>query len=33
MMIQLTPEQQEGLEIAVARYYNNEKFTIISGYA
>jgi hypothetical protein len=29
----LTEKQEEGLKIAVARYRNNEKFTIISGYA
>jgi hypothetical protein len=29
----LTAKQEEGLKIAVARYRNNEKFTVISGYA
>ena len=29
----LTKKQEEGLKIAVARYRNNEKFTVISGYA
>lgn len=29
----LTKKQEEGLKIAVARYRNNEKYTVISGYA
>ena len=29
----LTQKQQQGLEIAVARYKNHEKYTCISGYA
>ena len=29
----LTKKQEEGLKIAVARYRENEKYTIISGYA
>jgi len=31
--MQLTKKQEEGLKIAVARYRNHEKFTVISGYA
>lgn len=31
--MQLTRKQEEGLKIAIARYYANEKYTIISGYA
>lgn len=31
--MQLTKKQKEGLKIAVARYRNHEKFTVISGYA
>lgn len=31
--MELTKRQQEGLKIAVARFRNNEKFTVISGYA
>lgn len=31
--MELTRRQEEGLKIAVARYRNHEKFTIISGYA
>lgn len=31
--MELTRKQEEGLKIAVARYRNHEKFTIISGYA
>lgn len=31
--MELTNKQKEGLKIAIARYRNNEKFTIISGYA
>lgn len=29
----LTNKQEEGLKIAVARHRNNEKYTVISGYA
>lgn len=29
----LTKKQEEGLKIAVTRYKNNEKYTVISGYA
>ena len=29
----LTTKQAEGLKIAIARYRNNEKYTVISGYA
>ena len=29
----LTKKQEEGLNIAIARYRNKEKCTIISGYA
>ena len=29
----LTKKQEEGLKIAVTRYHNNEKYTVISGYA
>lgn len=29
----LTNKQEEALKIAVARYNNGEKFTVISGYA
>lgn len=32
-MIQLNDKQKEGLELAVDRYRNGEKTTIISGYA
>lgn len=31
--MELTAKQQEGLKIAIARFRNNEKFTVISGYA
>lgn len=31
--MELTKGQQIGLETAVARYYNSEKYTVISGYA
>ena len=31
--MQLTMKQNEGLKIAVTRYNNNEKYTVISGYA
>ena len=29
----LTRRQEQGLKIAVERYRNNEKYTVISGYA
>ena len=29
----LTKKQEEGLKVAVARYRNREKYTVISGYA
>ena len=29
----LTNKQEEGLKSAVARHRNNEKYTVISGYA
>jgi hypothetical protein len=29
----LTSKQNEGLKIALARYKNHEKYTVISGYA
>ena len=31
--MELTARQEQGLKIAVARYRNNEKYTVISGYA
>ena len=31
--MQLTRKQEEGLKIAIARYKDNEKYTVISGYA
>jgi hypothetical protein len=31
--MELTNKQSEGLKIAVARFRNNEKYTVISGYA
>lgn len=31
--MQLTLRQQLGLEEAIARYRNGEKYTVISGYA
>jgi hypothetical protein len=31
--MKLTKKQEEGLKIAIARYRNNKKFTVISGYA
>lgn len=31
--MQLSNKQNEGLKIAVTRYNNNEKYTVISGYA
>ena len=31
--MELTKKQQEGLDIAVKRYHNREKYTVISGYA
>ena len=33
MSIILTPKQEQGLKIAIERYKNNEKYTVISGYA
>ena len=33
MSITLTKKQEEGLKIAVARYRNNERYTVIAGYA
>ena len=33
MAIILTNKQNEGLKIAIQRYLNNEKYTVISGYA
>lgn len=29
----LTNKQEAGLRLAVARYYNEEKYTVIAGYA
>lgn len=29
----LTKKQEQGLKIAIARYKNNEPYTVISGYA
>ena len=31
--MELTRKQEEGLKLAVARYRDGEKYTIISGYA
>lgn len=31
--MELNEKQKEGLEIAIQRYLNNEKYTVISGYA
>lgn len=31
--MQLTRRQEEGLKIAVARYRDGEKYTVIAGYA
>ena len=31
--MRLTKKQEEGLKIAVARYRENEKYTVIAGYA
>ena len=31
--MELTRKQEEGLKIAVARYRNGEKYTVIAGYA
>lgn len=31
--MELTPKQEEGLKIILARYKNHEKYTVISGYA
>lgn len=33
MSITLTSKQMEGLKIAVSRYQNKEKYTVISGFA
>ena len=32
-MIELNEKQKQGLQIAVDRYKNQEKYTVISGYA
>lgn len=31
--MELTKKQEAGLKIAVARYHDGEKYTVISGYA
>lgn len=31
--MELTERQKEGLKIAVARFCNGEKYTVLSGYA
>lgn len=31
--MELTREQEQGLKIAIERYLNKEKYTVISGYA
>lgn len=31
--MELTHKQEEGLKLAVARYKDGEKYTVISGYA
>lgn len=31
--MELTDKQEEGLKIAVSRFRNKEKYTVISGYA
>lgn len=31
--MELTRKQEEGLKLAVARYKDGEKYTVISGYA
>lgn len=31
--MELTRKQEEGLKLAVARYRDGEKYTVISGYA
>ena len=31
--MELTKKQEEGLKIAVERFHNNEKYTVIAGYA
>ena len=31
--MELTLKQQQGLNIAISRYRNGEKYTVISGYA
>ena len=29
----MTKKQEEGLKVAIDRYYSGEKYTVISGYA
>ena len=31
--MELTEKQKQGLDIAIQRYENKEKYTVISGYA
>ena len=31
--MQLTKKQEEGLKLAIARYKNKEKYTVIAGFA
>ena len=31
--MELTTKQQEGLDIAIAKHKNHEKYVVISGYA
>lgn len=31
--MELTRKQEEGLKIAVSRYYNHEPYTVIAGFA
>ena len=31
--MELTEKQKEGLKIAIDRYRNNQRYTVISGYA
>lgn len=31
--MELTKNQEKGLKIAVARYHDGEKYTVIAGYA
>lgn len=31
--MELSRKQEEGVRIALARYHNKEKYTVISGYA